>query len=1010
MDVISTITSANTDEAKEQLNAYFGMTNETQAVVLQLVALGHSLKTALMFIKQPIITQYINRLQSLNYSLRKSNERKTTKNMEKDKNTALEETLGLIGYSMKDYKDGTKGHSYTSKELSDRLANGTILTKAQQLQILTDFNKLTDITNELNEFVGIIRVKKGLSPELSGFDKLQENITKTMYGDKNIINFAEQLNNPANEKISRQIFNYVKRGGIVDKIAGLADDLLLQRSNYFTSFTRDVLENMRLKKDEEDKVKKDVSSFIFSTLDGVSNDEGALRLVYSGPNSLASKIQKLSLSDKSFSENPLIKKLILTFNKEGNQIPIDVVAIDTISKLTGKEQETLMDSFYSLYISSNPAHHQIAVDMFTYFKAKDGLQFGKDSLSKIFPASQFLDISDKLNSLMKNENSSVLTDNRKNFSDIYLTHNKNVQNLNSTGFNNKMSLINNPALKGMYILNENGEDVNVPEYLQSGGIVYKVISLVQGVNLLVPTVPHGSQFTSAASSNYKIVSGSKAVELSYYINNSKNILSENKALIEELIKDKLDDYAIEQAQGDIDNYYARQKEITRAITKNRDLVTIDRFGDISNQKFVNGPVVVSKNVVYTFLDAVKKNGNNKPIEHSSQSNDKNAPSVVVNGQNEIITNEMLWMQNQFGFYDLINQETGEVVITNVDLGNGVQKVLDERLDSETPSGEIDLLSIGNNARKTGPLKTDDEVIQSEKNKNGVVDFPILNIFSVSPIQSVDKKAIVKASIATKYIGFADGIANSSTALYARQAGEYANTGDYNNNDVIFVSIGGKRGDESLRKQQQDRTIKEAIKALDLGATIIVDNKSYIANNSYNEGELRLQKNLEAKGYIYSETTINGQVLGVWKKEIIQPSQLDRLSQELQQVEADIESFYDTTDGIFYRYFKNGGRIKPDSFDTLLDRNKRSAASNGAYTRKDGMSYDTLASAAYAMAGREDIDGDASVRNLAEFIDSYPSSWAIPYNNLMDKKKQIERDIQDLESVVIPKTDLQQPNC
>ena len=93
----------------------------------------------------------------------------------------------------------------------------------------------------------------------------------------------------------------------------------------------------------------------------------------------------------------------------------------------------------------------------------------------------------------------------------------------------------------------------------------------------------------------------------------------------------------------------------------------------------------------------------------------------------------------------------------------------------------------------------------------------------------------------------------------------ANTGNYSSNDVIFVSIGGKRGDAIIRKEQQDKTIREALKAIEAGATLITDNKSYVENSDYNEGEKRLAKNLEAKGYNYSEQTIDGQVLGVWSK-------------------------------------------------------------------------------------------------------------------------------------------------
>ena len=283
---------------------------------------------------------------------------------------------------------------------------------------------------------------------------------------------------------------------------------------------------------------------------------------------------------------------------------------------------------------------------------------------------------------------------------------------------------------------------------------------------------------------------------------------------------------------------------------------------------------------------------------------------------------------------------------------------------------------------------------------------IKNIFTVKPIQSADEKAKSKAKIATQYIGFAEGIEGSSTALYAKQISEqskkeikginissrsteklgkrltnpnwYAkdlmdvetpykanaskikapqlnaeealkydmnlmynlqvqkfrknpelideinnagglefiknsshivgvknsrwegkgmesnfikvlaksyetvakelnkfqesniksdivNSGNYSSSDVVFVSVAGKRGNEVVRKQQQDRTIREAIKALDAGATLITDNAAYVESNSYNEGEKRLAANLKAKGYVYSETTVDGNVLGVWNK-------------------------------------------------------------------------------------------------------------------------------------------------
>jgi hypothetical protein len=153
-----------------------------------------------------------------------------------------------------------------------------------------------------------------------------------------------------------------------------------------------------------------------------------------------------------------------------------------------------------------------------------------------------------------------------------------------------------------------------------------------------------------------------------------------------------------------------------------------------------------------------------------------------------------------------------------------------------------------------------------------------NIFTVNPQPGVsDNKAKPKASISTQYIGFGEDIVGkdgkrSTTQIYREQVGKYANTGNYSASDVIFVSIPGLRGDAKIAKREQDKTIKEAIKAVEAGATILTDNKAYTDASSYNTGEKRLYDNMKAKVYSYSEITVDGQLIGTWSKST-QPSTL-----------------------------------------------------------------------------------------------------------------------------------------
>lgn len=165
--------------------------------------------------------------------------------------------------------------------------------------------------------------------------------------------------------------------------------------------------------------------------------------------------------------------------------------------------------------------------------------------------------------------------------------------------------------------------------------------------------------------------------------------------------------------------------------------------------------------------------------------------------------------------------------------------------------------VSNNIKKEGsPLHPTKEVKKDKVNSN-------TTRLNITPANSVDKKAAIKGAMANKFIGFADGIFNSSTGKYAQQAGDKANTGNYTSDDVVFVSIPGKRGNEDVRHQQQDRTIAEALKALKAGATLLTDNKAYTENSTYNEGEKRLAKALNDAGAVYSEIQKDNQTIGVW---------------------------------------------------------------------------------------------------------------------------------------------------
>lgn len=199
-------------------------------------------------------------------------------------------------------------------------------------------------------------------------------------------------------------------------------------------------------------------------------------------------------------------------------------------------------------------------------------------------------------------------------------------------------------------------------------------------------------------------------------------------------------------------------------------------------------------------------------------------------------------------------ESLDYEINETDFGSDAKLTAGDVIADTNTSGQVEGFS-----NLYVPKGVDENLIGGVENESATS-----STLKITPTKNIDAKAASKGSISNKFIGFADGIEGSSTAEYAKQAGAMANVGTYSPDDVVFVSVPGKRGDAKIRLEQQNKTIAEAIKALDSGATIITDNADYVAKSAYNEGEKRLSNALTARGYQYSETTVNGDVVGVWK--------------------------------------------------------------------------------------------------------------------------------------------------
>jgi hypothetical protein len=121
-----------------------------------------------------------------------------------------------------------------------------------------------------------------------------------------------------------------------------------------------------------------------------------------------------------------------------------------------------------------------------------------------------------------------------------------------------------------------------------------------------------------------------------------------------------------------------------------------------------------------------------------------------------------------------------------------------------------------------------------------------------------EKTLVKVKSSNKYIGY--GASDSSTASYANQLESQdipVNAGEYSSDDVVFVSINGKKG---LTTENFDKTLAEVKLALDAGARVLTDSETYLKEQNkdkdidddyegYNIGEAKLRVALLKEGYI-----------------------------------------------------------------------------------------------------------------------------------------------------------------
>jgi hypothetical protein len=769
-DIISSLITMVTDNAKERLVAKLGLNKHALGVVGNLTALGVPIKTSLLLINNPMIQDIYS--QALN---------------KKDKlDPGVNGILNGILASLVDKTKAAKTNDAKSTEfvkvndnlLIDAFNNPEEVTDKEKIAILNLFSnavKVKDFTSNMSAVAGLTN---GLGKDIASVNEKAEQIDKLFAKDA-IMDLNPIYKSKTWQSKYLEIFNQIKND--------LLPVTFLSASENFQAILTKVLENVNsdaieFTEETKAKISRDLLSYLTIKAyeqNKLNNDPQSVatlnnNLIYPGGGyeSINDVIDRMRATEAGqnnfFLDNFAISERA---TDEKNQSGLNLVNANTFRSLNAGQKVDLQNSFAKLYGSLETKND--ALSIINYIMVKDGLQVGYASLLEaVSPFTM-----DSYLSQIETANKALRTDDDANIKKVFgLTK----AQLESDFVNNYLqSNINGPLLYTMS-RNETG-------------------SLPKGVSI-----------------------------------------KENKITI------KWEDM-----------YSSSPKNFVRL--KFEDLQT----GFVTYKTYMSTTQDESTTKVY---EEIETKGSNQQTPIGFMFGERPTYKKV---RDSIKTKNTTTAQDRY--VDSVNFGAEE----NYAL-SAAEMVQLEALNDESANIEANEFGVninGNNIANISALEAmlNAEPKQPTQRSTSVKNFDKKNLFEVTPIQTADKKAKIKASIATQFIGFGEGITGSSTEAYKKQAGKLANTGNYSSNDIIFVSIPGKRGDAEVSKKEQDKTIKEAIKAVEAGATILTDNKGYTDASSYNTGEKRLYDNMKAKGYQYSEITVDNQVIGTWSKPFTQPS-------------------------------------------------------------------------------------------------------------------------------------------
>jgi len=424
-DILSTILSVMTDNAKDPLAGKMGLSLELLPTFTYLVSLGAPLRTIGMLINIPSIREYSKLLKESNFTIVDSSKRGLSRN---DKIEFLLKSLDyektgetkLVNQLLKD-SENVEIEEETIKSILEnkydaRSKELSILLLGKFIQIEKEAKSIVDITN-------LIKLTKGLE---SNFTESEESIVNSIYnlGLQEIFPTVPkrdiESNSPFDVKDAVKNDRLLKNNvNIALESLSLANGIFITEAPEFKFELSKLITNLKdnITNDTIKEIRKSFLGFISTRAYKKVLNEDQLEkskevinfnLLYpelEGKTFAAELIELKKSKDIKIRENAFIKWLMPIIADSENNSTIDVVSGKSFIKLSADTVNDILDGYEDLF--KDPETKKFAVKAFGYLIVKDNLEFKNNSFIKYIKGFIFNDISKGLKNAIRSLSTSI---------------------------------------------------------------------------------------------------------------------------------------------------------------------------------------------------------------------------------------------------------------------------------------------------------------------------------------------------------------------------------------------------------------------------------------------------------------------------------------------------------------------------------------------------------------------------------------------------------------------------